>query len=613
MHWQGRYRRVLSVWLAVTVWVAIGLVVPVATIFNSADIGVQDSVVAASRDMFVIDRPVVLAQMPGVHVTRGTIVRVLAQGSAASAAAPTQQAKSNRSLALENAHIAVGFVPSPAKRQEAASAGVADEDEAVLVTALAGAEFEVLTLKRSSIAMRLAGANAEPITHVDAVVQLKRKNVVAIKGTGRLRGQKVSFDLMIGGTTLAREAGQPLSLPVKIEFKSDIAEGSFEGKLEAGKEIELRGQGELSVTSGRQLARWFGAYWLAGSGLRDIKAKGTITLGKGVIAFDKADFSMDGNQATGALALRFSTPRPELTGTLAVKKLDATRYLGATSEGSRGTKREGVSWASLSAGALTVPLGMHLDADVRISADVLKCGSMEFVDTAAAIALKDGRLLADFAELKFAGGSGGGQIVADFIGFVPKVVVRGKLENIDLGQITKMIGGHAIVQAPGTVVADLTSNGFTLQDLMGGLSGKLSVSSAGSGRLGVDLAKLGKSSTSVGASGWGVAGKGTTTFDALDLKLVLRDGVMLTEVAEARSGKDGWSASGLLNLPASRLDIRLSHLSSSAGPLKNATKAQATSAQKVLEVRGPLEAPVISILPEPGIATGTSVGGGLRP
>ena len=40
-------------------------------------------------------------------------------------------------------------------------------------------------------------------------------------------------------------------------------------------------------------------------------------------------------------------------------------------------------------------------------------------------------MLADFAELKFAGGSGGGQIVADFIGFVPKVVVRGKLEKVE--------------------------------------------------------------------------------------------------------------------------------------------------------------------------------------
>ena len=113
--------------------------------------------------------------------------------------------------------------------------------------------------------------------------------------------------------------------------------------------------------------------------------------------------------------------------------------------------------------------------------------------------------------------------------------------------------------------------------------------------------------------GWGVAGKGTTAFDALELKLVFRDGVMLTEVAEARAGKYGWSASGLVNLPASRLDVRLSQVSPSPDALKKVAKAQTATVHKVLEVRGPLEAPMISILPEPGIATGHSVGGGLRP
>ncbi|MGE0629050.1 MAG: AsmA-like C-terminal region-containing protein [Hyphomicrobiaceae bacterium] len=598
---QGRNRRLMVAGLAIIGWLVVGLTAPIIINLSTSKAIFPDSVIAAQRDTYTIDETIRLSGIPGIEVQRGTLVQVSKADKAAAVGSPaTLSLPPNAHLTLENATISLGGIGGPAAVHSMS------DDDPPLLRALVQGKYETLELKHCVVHVALAGGRLEPSSDVNAKVQVKRKGVVGIKGTARLRGRRVAFDLTISGI-VADKSAAGIAMPLKLELKAGIADARFEGRLLVGKDLELRGNGDIDVNSGRELARWLGVYWTAGPGLQNIRAKGEVSIANRVLAFDKAVFKMDGNQASGALALEFGKERPLLSGTLAMQTLDATKYL--PSETKDGAARESFNWASFAAGVLTVPLGRHLDADVRISAEKLSFDKFAFGETAAAISLRDGQLLADFAETRFGGGTGGGQITADFSGFVPRMTLRGKLQDVDLGNVSTLVAGKPVVKAQSTIVADLSSQGFTLQELLGELSGKVGVTSSSSGSMSVDLKTLAASAKPYHVVGWGAAGKGSTTFEKLDLKLVLRDGVLLTETAEILTAQEVWSVTGVLNMPSSRLDLRVMKSIKAQPPVK---AGQVLERASVIELTGPWSAPVIRLLPGSETGAGRMISGEIQ-
>ena len=596
MRWIGRYDRFALIGAAALIGVLL-LLLPFALNFGAPDFFSQNTVVAASNDRVEIQSPVVLAQAPFVRLTNGFVVQ--------KNAAPNSR---TLNLVLDRATVVVG--PRPAGRLPTiARAGSAPEEMAVapavqspLILALERGDYEGLELKGCTVKIALAGAKLDTLTDVDATVMVRRKAVVSLKGTGRVRGQKISFETTLGGTISDREPDKPTILPLKVNIKADeITSGEFEGKLEVGEALTFKGTGGVSVANGRELARRFGAHWLAGTGLRNVKATGNVSIEKQTILFEKAKFAMDGFSATGALALRFAQPRPILTGTLAAKEIDLTGYfLGQDAEKTRGTN--GFNWAALSSGYISVPFGMQLDVDLRISSNGLKVGSLVMGEAAAAIALKDGRLLADIAETKLLGGSGGGQITADFTGFAPKITVRGKLDAVEMETLSKLFSDKAFLKGGVTVVADLASEGFSLRDLLDGIGGKINLMGNSSGRFAIGLLDLIASGTRQGSIGWGRSLESSTDFERLNLKFVVRKGVVLTDTVDVTSGGKSWSATGLVNLPARRLNMRLIRGSGTAGN-RQTVKDKTLPETDILELRGPWENPVIRSLTELDLAS----------
>lgn len=568
-------RRSWSVVLIMLVWLGLGLAAPIVMSLYSSDLSMH-GVEASPGDTFAISQPVVLALEPHVKLERGTVMFVDHYGKPV-AHLPSGAAVTSTHILLDHATLSIAGATG-------GKTGLG-ESLAPLVQALAASRYDTLSLRRSTILLNPFGEGSEPVTDVRAEISNRRKGGIAVKGTGQIRGQKVSFDVVAGGPVAERGRTAPARLPIKLSLKGAQIDAQLDGRLTLGPQLALHGPGELTIQSGRQVARWLGAYWPTGPGLREISAKGQVSVEAQTFAFDKATFRMDGNEATGVMALRLGNIRPLLSGTLAFKAFDAKSYLAAAP----GEPRETLNWASLTAGALTVPLGMHLDADVRVSAARVQIAGLELGQSAATIALKDGRLLADLAELRFNGGNGRGQIGADFTGFTPKISIRGKLDNVDLGRLSSALTGQSFVQAPATIVADLSGGGTTLNDLLRGMSGRINAKSQLPGRLGIDLKALAASSRNGVTTGWGTAARGATAFDGLDLKLVLRDGSLLTETAETQSADGGWAATGVINLPSNRIDLRLFQVPSSQHGAVGGVAVKAA----VLDLQGPWDAPLI--------------------
>jgi hypothetical protein len=165
------------------------------------------------------------------------------------------------------------------------------------------------------------------------------------------------------------------------------------------------------------------------------------------------------------------------------------------------------------------------------------------------------------------------------------MTIRGKLDKVDLRTISAAVAGAPLLEAQGTVVADLAASGGTIRELMDRLAGKVTINSAAPGRLGIDLMRLADAVAAGRTGGWAKLAQGSTQFDKLDLKFVLREGILLTENAEISGRESSWVATGVVNLPANRVDLRLVQTPPAA------PDAGAKSA--VLEFRGPWNEPVV--------------------
>ncbi len=588
---QRHRRRLSSVTLAVLVWLGLGLTLPLVFSSYSPDLGLR-GVVAAPRDSFTIDRPIELGQAPQVMIDRGTIVLVNTSGKESSGEPiATMLARGDAGLVLEGATILVGpnqwAVPNT------------DGPVAPLVEVVKSQSWETLAIRRSAIVVTLPGGQVESLTDVQADVSLKRKGAVAVKGSGLLRGYRVSFQAT-AGTQVDRKG--PPSLPLKLQIESPLLKASFDGKLGVGDSLEMHGQSEVAIERVRQAARWFGALWPPGGpGLAQFAAKGQFDWTGSALDFDQATFRMDGNAATGVLGLSLQGSRPTVTGTLAFDTLNLSPYLPGV--GGPEDKSAGImpTWATLTSGLLDFPLDTVLGLDVRISAERVTAGNVELGRAAATIALKEGRLIADLAELEFVGGKGNGQIRADLSGYYPKVALRLKLDDVDLGRVSSVLAGRAVLQGPASVVADVSASGVTAFDLIRSLGGRVSIKAQQSGKVGIDLKNMPTAVPAGEIEGWAVALRGATSFDQLDLRLVVREGVVLSETAELVAGDAAWNATGLVSLPAGRMDIRLTQ-GAKLGPARPPAEA---AKSRTLELRGPWMRPQVRIVPETSDAAGT--------
>lgn len=579
-----RWARTFAVSMAVALALCLGVLMPIVLSLYRSDLP-GDSVEAAPSDAFLIGQPVALSNAPAVRLERGTVAFVDG-GGRVMPALPAQSDGAMQAvpeLRAFNALLTLGAdPPDPRNRTATTAIGPRSPYEDVL----ASSRYETLSLRRSTIVLKGFFEEPEILSDAKVDISLRRRGQIGIKGSALLRGARVNFDASINVAQAERKGGGPARVPLKLALKSEFVDFNFDGRMiSTPEEMDLQGPAEFNIVSGRRFARWFGSFWPSGAGLRDIAAKGEMRLTRQSIMFDKVVARMDGNEATGVLGFRLRRPRPVVSGTLALKAFDANPYFSSAPE----ARSDSISWTSVAAGALTVPLGMHLDADLRLSAGKVIVGTYQLQNVAATVALKDGRLQADIAEAKFNGGEGGGQLTADFTSHMPKVTARGKLDQIDLATLSSPVGGAQLLQGRGSIVADLVGSGHTVRDLIAGFAGKLAIRVQSPGKILFDLKGLAEAAQVREIVGWSSAGRGSTDFDALELKLVLKDGTILTESAEVRTADGSWNAAGVLNVPSDRIDMRLIQ----TGPVPQGAKPS-SAPKRALDLQGPLSEPRIT-------------------
>lgn len=563
--------------LPLAIWSLIAFLAPAIGLYSTGLSIRSTAVVAAQRDAFELTDPILLSTSPLIRAQGGSVLLAAPPGQSLSGEVAAKLIASGQAnLVLEDATLLVTGVDTPTG--EAVTGA-----EAPLLDALVRLNYESLTLRRSNLSIMLPGGQIETLRGVDATITLKRKSSLHAKGTGQLRGRPISFETTL---TLQSDRKGTRVLPARIQFRDENLAITVDGKVTLAGPPQLQGDALVTIENLRDAARWLGAPWPPGQTLRNLLVKGQLDWTSASLSFERSQFKMDGNEATGALELNFAGARPAITGTLAFRTLDLTPYVKTTT-----TSDTGLSWSSLAGSPLKLPLGTVLDADVRISSDKVTAAGFDMGRSAASVTLRGGRLQADVAEVQIQGGTGVGQIAADFSGFWPKVSLRGKLEAVDLGKPLSTMLGQNIIQGSATVIADLNASGNVASDLLSSLNGKLNVRAETGGRIGADLRGMLNTAQATPYSGWTVAKRAQTSYDQLDVKLQVQDGIVTTEGTRIVSGTSTWTAEGQVDLPASRIDLRvLTGSGSSKSPQTTASKLTG------VEISGEISTPAVKLV-----------------
>ena len=536
------------------------------------------AVMASPRDMHIIASPIRLSHAPDLTLNRGTLY---ADGNAA-AGTPISR------FVLDNP---VFYLDASGARSRSAGAdggfGMAEVEAAapLLVDQLLAMGFEVLTIRRGTLNVTTADGSWETISDIQADVTGRRKGQVGARGSFTVRGQRVAFDTTVTPGADKRTA----RWPAKLSLKSDLLEASLDGHIDVAESLQLSGQAEIATPNVRRIARWFGMPVASADGLNAASVKGQINWARRTIAIEDAKVALDGNEAAGALVLNLAGERPLIDGTLAFNALDLTPYVEAARSQSFLFDRHSASWSAFD---LSFPLIRHFDADLRISAPKVVVKGYGLGRGAATITVRAGELLADIAELELHSGKVSAQVTANANEIVPRYTLRGKLESFDTGSAGTTLFGASVITGRATLSIDVAAAGQTPAELLRGVSGKAALTMAEGARVGLDIKALRTAATKAGgAPGWGALAKGQTSLEQVEARGLLRDGVLITELVQARSGPLGLAASGRIDLSERTLDMHLAVRPNAAAdkPLKPTDMAGA----EAVTVRGFWQEPFV--------------------
>ncbi|HKD55937.1 MAG TPA: AsmA-like C-terminal region-containing protein, partial [Hyphomicrobiaceae bacterium] len=272
----------------------------------------------------------------------------------------------------------------------------------------------------------------------------------------------------------------------------------------------------------------------------------------------------------------------------AFQALDLSPYAEAARAQSFLFDRLTATWSPFD---LSLPLIRHVDADLRISAPKVILKGYGLGRGAATIAVRSGKLLADIAELDLFGGKLSAQITANADDIVPRYALRGRAENVDAGSAASFLFGSAILTGRATLALEIEGAGQTPAELVRRLSGKATLTMPEGGRLAMDVKALRTAAKSNGPPGWAPLAKGQTNLELVEARAFIRNGVLMTEQVQARSGILGLAASGRVDLSERTLDLNV--LLKANVPADRPLKISDMVGGEGVSVRGPWNEPIV--------------------
>jgi uncharacterized protein involved in outer membrane biogenesis len=288
------------------------------------------------------------------------------------------------------------------------------------------------------------------------------RNPLRIEGAGIWRGEQVvvtaaaeaPFAYLSGGET-----------PVDLRIEAPPISMIFGGNAQEYPDLDLRGALKVSTPSLRRFASWLGSPIGPGSTLGQASGFGTASVRGNRLSVENAEFTLDGNSASGALNLSVA-PKVDIAGTLAFSALDLTPYFAGLSEAIDASD----DWRDVT---LETEWFSDMDADIRLSANTAQIGEISASNAAASVSLRDGRLEIGLASAVIGDGSVAGDVSVTDLPGPAGVGVEAQIRanEIPFSLPATTFGLPEAVSGTGSLFLDIGTRGDSLGALFSGLGG----------------------------------------------------------------------------------------------------------------------------------------------
>ncbi len=353
-------------------------------------------------------------------------------------------------------------------------------------------------------------------------------------------------------------SGKPSAVTFKLD--SEPVKASFDGKAAAGTTPSADGALSVSIPSLKAAGAWAGQKVdLPGNGKFDLAGKLAF---KGTSAnFSDATLSLDAISAKGNVGAQWGGTRPAITAKLAFGMLDlnpfmpadtakpaakpATSSAGPAATGAQAWSRDPIDASGLKAA----------DADIALTAEGIKAQGLNIGPSELAIALKNGRLVADLVKLALYQGEAKGRTILDGSG--PALTFESTLDlaGVKAEPLLKDFAKSDRMSGTLAMNSKLTSKGRSQFDLVSALNGTGAVKFADGAIKGINIGAMVRNIGSAFTGGAQEAQK--TDFAELSGTFVITNGILKNTDLSLLSPLLRVAGAGSVDLPNRTVDYRV--------------------------------------------------------
>jgi len=411
--------------------------------------------------------------------------------------------------------------------------------------ARSGAAYEI-----SGINMTLSLPDLDSPFAADGSLAWNGETLKIDAGTGPLRGLL---------------AGQPTK--VQVALKSSPVNLGYQGQVTLAGPLKADGQADLDVPSIRKLAAWAGKpIEGGGKGLGPLKITGQVKVDGQSYAFSKAKIALDDMNASGDLRADLGGKVPYLKGGLEVDRIDLNTYMppqeakagesGTAAGGGAGAGAGGGQPAEWSDEPIDVSGLKAANANFDLAVGAIQVQQIKIGRSEVKLALKDGLMTIDLAQLNLYSGVGKGRLTVDGRGKVPAIENAFAISGIQAEPLLTDAAGFDRLEGTGEMNISVTTRGASQRDMVKALNGKGAVKFLDGAIKGINLAAMVRNVSSAFLNS-GAREEQKTDFAELSGTFTIKNGLLKNDDLLLLSPLLRLTGSGTSDLPARTVNYRV--------------------------------------------------------
>ena len=409
-----------------------------------------------------------------------------------------------------------------------------------------------------------------------------------VLGRGRMtwRDEPVAFTLSVPDPLQLIAGG---ASPIRFNLAATTLRIAFAGEARSAGLFTLGGHATVFTPSLRRTIKWMGFPMEVGATLGAGRIEGDVLVSGRTISFEDAAVELDGNRASGDLALVLAGERPALSGSLASERIDLTAYV----EAARGGIVAEGPWPIAVAG---LPYAGALDAELRVHAEEVIHRRNRIADVNTVVTTFQGAVEVDVLSASLNGGGLTGRVGAGMVG--DHLVARAdlSLSGVPAGLALSDLFGVEFLDGTAALDLDLQARGSVWGSFVRSIAGTADIAVTQGSIAGIDLVALAEA-LAVGNEEPIAANGGSSVFSSFGARLTVGDGGVATSD---------------LTLRASGIDLRLTGKGSLVtGAVEAQGRLLAAGQEIPIAVTGRWSAPQFALLPRPATEEAPTVQGSL--